>query len=202
MAEFPALNLWTDAWLADTCHLPRVDRDIYLHLLVLMWRSPNCRVPNDMEWIGRKLACSKEDMERLPAILSEFCKSSGNWLTQKRLVKEYKLAQARSKSASDKAKSRWNKDKVSCSGNADVRGASNATTTTTTNTVEVSTPLPPKGGEGQGKGFVNGRRRQNYSIRDSFAQAAEYVETREFGRGEESGSNDPVLLPGLRESAA
>ena len=50
MAQFPGLLLWTDAWVADTKHLSRLERGTYLDLLVLMWRTPGCRVPNDDEW--------------------------------------------------------------------------------------------------------------------------------------------------------
>lgn len=138
MAQFPALDIWTDAWLADTAHLLRVDRDIYFHLMILMWRTPNCRVPNDMEWIARKLRCTQDEMSILNAVASEFCESDGNWLTQKRLTKEYKLAQKRSQKARDKAKLRWEKEKDPSRGNANTPVRSNAITDTITDTI-----LPP-----------------------------------------------------------
>lgn len=136
MAQFPALDIWTDAWLADTAHLPRVDRDIYFHLMILMWRTPNCRVPNDMDWIARKLRCTQDELSILDAVASEFCDSDGNWLTQKRLTKEYKKALERSKQQSDRAKSRWNKDKDSSRGNAAPHINGNAPTATTTITLK------------------------------------------------------------------
>jgi uncharacterized protein YdaU (DUF1376 family) len=136
MAQFPALDIWTDAWLADTGHLPRVDRDIYFHLMILMWRTPNCRVPNDMDWISRKLRCAPDELGILNAVASEFCESDGNWLTQKRLLKEYRYAIERSRKQSDRAKSRWNKDKDISRGNADTHGHGNAPTATITDTVK------------------------------------------------------------------
>lgn len=45
MAEFPAMPLWTDAWVADTRHLTRCERGTYHDLLVEMWRSPHCALP-------------------------------------------------------------------------------------------------------------------------------------------------------------
>jgi uncharacterized protein YdaU (DUF1376 family) len=194
MAQFPALNVWTDSWLADTAHLPRVDRDIYFHLLILMWRSPNCRVPNEIGWIARKLSCPEAEIPMLQSVIREFCKSSGNWLTQKRLTKEYKLARVRSKLASDKAKSRWNKDKNSCRGNASI------TTTITTNTT--IPPIAPQGGREGNSGAMKRGRKQGYSNRESFAQAVEYIDSRRNLGGQEGGTDDPVLLSRLRESAA
>jgi uncharacterized protein YdaU (DUF1376 family) len=142
VATFPALNVWTDAWLADTAHLPRVDRDIYFHLLVLMWRTPNCRVPNDIDWISRKLRCTADEVPILQSVIREFCKSSGNFVSQKRLTLEYSAALHRSKVASDNAKSRQNKEKGASGRLAKTQPSTDsslsgrtATTTTTINTL-------------------------------------------------------------------
>lgn len=201
MAQFPALDIWTDSWLADTNHLPRVDRDIYFHLIILIWRTPQCRVPNDIAWISRHLKCSPAEITILKSIISEFCNCDGNWLRQKRLSKEFKLALRRSKSASVNAKSRWNKDKVLSNGNATQHSGRNASTITATDTITVEeskTPLsPPIGGAVvEKKGFENGRRRTpNYSIRDSFQQAVDHIEARDKKVSGESGANDLKLLP-------
>jgi hypothetical protein len=42
MAEFPALPLWTDAYLGDTRHLSQSEHGAYLLLLITAWRTPNC----------------------------------------------------------------------------------------------------------------------------------------------------------------
>lgn len=60
MAEFPALPLWTDALLADTSHLTDEDFGRYIRLLILMWRTPGCKIPNDLAWISRKLCNTSE----------------------------------------------------------------------------------------------------------------------------------------------
>lgn len=192
MAQFPAINVWTDSWLADTAHLPRVDRDIYFHLLILMWRTPGCRVPNEIDWIARKLRCTPDEVPILQSIVSEFCQTDGNWLTQKRLLKEFKLAAERSRAASDKAKSRWNKEKSRCSGNA----------STTTTIITEESPLPPIGGGGSERSPSRERRKSGYSIRESLAQAEQYIDAREHRRSEESGEDDPFVLPRLRQGSA
>lgn len=111
MAEFPSLPLFTDSWLADTAHLTRAERDIYMHLLILCWRSPECRVPNEMDWLCRRLRCAEDEVEMLEKVISEFMTSTGNWLYQKRLTKEFNYLRKNSKKQSDLAKRRWNKEK-------------------------------------------------------------------------------------------
>jgi len=90
MAQFPALMLWTDAWIADTKHLSRLERGTYHDLLVLMWRSPGCKVPNDDGWLGKRLGMTRAEVEtELRPLISEFCQTDGNHIWQKRLMKEW-----------------------------------------------------------------------------------------------------------------
>lgn len=112
MSGLPALPLWIDAWVADTAHLSRVERGLYHDLLVLIWKTPECRVPNDLVWIGRKLRCDEAEMEVLSRIIGEFCQSTGNWVTQKRLKKEYDFVCQKSQKNRRAAESRWEKSKV------------------------------------------------------------------------------------------
>ena len=42
MATFPALPLWTDAYLSDTDHLTFEEHGVYLRLLMMIWRNPEC----------------------------------------------------------------------------------------------------------------------------------------------------------------
>lgn len=118
MAELPFLPLATDAWLADTFHLSRAERGLYMDLLILMWRTPGCRVPADLDWIARKLGAVGDEREGLKTIVEEFCRTSGNWLTQKRLTAEFERAVASRKKQSVRAKSRWNKENDASRGNA------------------------------------------------------------------------------------
>ena len=126
MAEFAALPLFTDSWIADTAHLTYAERGLYMDLLVLMWRSPECRVPNDMEWIARKLRClgNATALQTLQCHVTEFCQTDGNWLFQKRLKKEHEYVRDHTKRMSDMANRRWNKDKDACLGNAAQHGHS------------------------------------------------------------------------------
>jgi len=110
MAQFPGLMLWTDSWVADTVHLSRDVRGAYMDLIIKMWRTPGCRVPNDDAWLARHMLMTADDVvEVLRPIIKEFCQTDGNWIFQKRLQKEFLRAASMQRSQSDRAKSRWKK---------------------------------------------------------------------------------------------
>lgn len=104
--------------MADTAHLTRLERGLYMDLLILIWRSPECQVPNDLAWIARKLRASEAEMEALQSVIAEFCVNTGNWVSQKRLKMEWDYVFNKSKKNSEAAKSRWNKEKEICERNA------------------------------------------------------------------------------------
>jgi uncharacterized protein YdaU (DUF1376 family) len=112
MAKFPALPLWTDAWIADTHHLSRCERGIYLDLLILMWRSPQCRISNDDIWLAKRMHMTQSEIAKLlRPLIKEFCHSDGNWLWQKRLLREFRYCNDQSLKQSVRAKARWRKEK-------------------------------------------------------------------------------------------
>jgi uncharacterized protein YdaU (DUF1376 family) len=112
LAKFAALPLFTDAWVADTKHLSRLERGTYHDLLVLMWRTPECRVPNDDDWLSKRLGLTPFEVEKeLRPLIEEFCQGDGNWIFQKRLIKEFRWCAKNRHSQSVRAKSRWDKEK-------------------------------------------------------------------------------------------
>src|SRR6516164_3858879 len=107
MAQFPAMPLFTDAWIADTLHLSRAERGLYFDLLVLIWRTPGCKCPNDEAWLLTRLKITENsETEMLRRIISEFCISDGNRVWQKRLFKEFEFC----KRQSDRRKGKTNKE--------------------------------------------------------------------------------------------
>ncbi|HBY69895.1 MAG TPA: hypothetical protein DEG69_20410 [Flavobacteriaceae bacterium] len=119
MAKFPHLPLWTDAYIADTIHLNYEEHGLYLMLLMTVWRSPECRIPNDIKWIKRRLRATDEQIEKyVKNILDEFFETTGNYITQKRLKEEYNYVKKKAKKNSDTAKLRWQKEKLVCERNA------------------------------------------------------------------------------------
>jgi len=133
MAQFPALMLWTDAWIADTKHLTRLERGTYHDLLVLMWRTPGCSVPNDDGWLGKRLEMTQLEVEtELRPIIEEFCATDGNRIWQKRLLKEWKWVDKKTREQSDRAKRRWEKEKKNTDAYAAARTVAYAPTPTPT----------------------------------------------------------------------
>src|SRR5262245_61635236 len=98
MAEFAHMPLATDSWIADTRHLTPAQRGTYLDLLILMWRTPGCRVPNDDGWLARHLSMTVEQIvAEVRPLIEEFCKCTGNWITDERVTKQWDFVQHKRK---------------------------------------------------------------------------------------------------------
>lgn len=119
MAQLPFFPLATDAYLADTQHLSDAEHGRHMLLLIALWRAPNQRLPNDDKWLARKFSRSVDMvvLELRPVII-EFYQADENWITQKRLSKEYERAVRQVAQKSVAAKARWNKEKDVCGRNA------------------------------------------------------------------------------------
>lgn len=112
MAELPFFPMAIDAYLADTKHLSDAEHGRYHLVLYELWRAPKQRIPNDDKWLARRFNRTVARVQaELRPLIKEFCKCDGNWITQKRLSKEFEYARAKVKQRSDAAKSRWNKEK-------------------------------------------------------------------------------------------
>lgn len=118
MSEVPYIPLYVEPLLADTFHLSDAEFGLYMRVLCRMWLAPDARLPNDWKWLERKLATTREELE---PIIREFCKTDGNWITQKRLAAEYQRSNRKSNARSDAAKARWAKEKEACKSNARAR---------------------------------------------------------------------------------
>ena len=115
MARYPGLMLWTDAWIADTHHLTVELRGAYMDLLILMWRTPGCRVPNNDHWLAHHLGYTADQVANLVRpIIAEFgtLVAGADFVTQKRLQREFAVAHARKEKAASAIRSRWAKKKT------------------------------------------------------------------------------------------
>ncbi len=110
MAEFPALPLWTDAYLADTRHLSTLEHGAYLLLLMEAWRRPHCDLPDDDRLLARLAGLSLDEWMAIAPVVMELWDRDGRrktW-TQKRLKKERDYVGQKSASQRDRARKRWN----------------------------------------------------------------------------------------------
>lgn len=111
MAEFPALPLWTDAYLADTTHLTTLEHGAYLLLLMTAWRSKECALPNDDRLLAKYARLTPGQWKRVKPVLEPFFNVSSDGWRQGRLTDERVAVKQNSKKQSDKARSRWLKNK-------------------------------------------------------------------------------------------
>lgn len=88
MAEFPAMPLWTDAYIADTQHLTNEEHGVYLRLLMFAWRSPGGTLPDDDRRLAIMVGATPRVWARLkPTVMAFWTLSDGSW-KQKRLTSE------------------------------------------------------------------------------------------------------------------
>lgn len=112
MAEMPFFPLATDAFLADCEHLNDAEVGRYTRILIALWRAPQQRLPNNDEWLARKFRRTVDEVvAELRPLIVEFCQNDGNWITQKRLTKEFKRATKAVNQRRDAANARWLKQK-------------------------------------------------------------------------------------------
>jgi uncharacterized protein YdaU (DUF1376 family) len=107
--------LWTDAWIADTHHLTVELRGAYMDLLILMWRTPGCRVPNNDHWLAHHLGYTPNQVATLVRpLIAEFgtLVAGADFVAQKRLQREFAVAHARKEKAASAIRSRWAKKKT------------------------------------------------------------------------------------------
>lgn len=111
MAEYPAVPIWTDSYLADTRHLTTEEHGAYLLLLMEAWRRPGCNLPDDDLLLARLAGLSPERWAEVKPVVMAFWQRDGRrkvW-TQKRLSRERQYVAHKSKSQRDKAAIRWKK---------------------------------------------------------------------------------------------
>ena len=95
MAEFPALPLFTDAYLADTRHLTAEEHGAYLLLLMCAWRTRGCALKDCDHTLARIVGVTRPRWRRLKPTLAEFFVISDGLWRQKKLTDVYRGVEAR-----------------------------------------------------------------------------------------------------------
>lgn len=89
MAEFAALPLFTDAYMADTRHLTTLQHGMYLLLLMTAWRMPDCALLDDDVFLARLVGTEKHIWLKHKSTITAFwhLNHEGKWV-QSRLLDE------------------------------------------------------------------------------------------------------------------
>lgn len=98
MAEFPAMPLWTDAYLGDTRHLSTFEHGAYLLLLIVAWRSPDGALPDDDRLLARYAGCTRGQWAKIGPTIRAFFNVENGQLLQSRLIDERKVVKSRRES--------------------------------------------------------------------------------------------------------
>lgn len=80
MSQFPSLPLYTDAFIADTMHLSAAETGAYLMLLMVAWRSPGCRLPDDDQKLARWARVDPRAWSRIRRSVMEFWTLADGWV--------------------------------------------------------------------------------------------------------------------------
>ncbi|WP_028970144.1 YdaU family protein [Sphingomonas sp. URHD0057] len=104
MAEFPALPLWTDAYLGDTTHLTTIEHGAYLLLLITAWRTSECCLPDDDRLLARYARMNGQQWKRIRPIIEAFFVVDGGQWRQRRLTDERESVQQHRARQSEKGK--------------------------------------------------------------------------------------------------
>ena len=99
MGAFPHLPLFTDAFLADTTHLNAQETGAYLMLLMIAWRSSECRLPDDDDRLARWARVDRRTWQRIKPTIMEFWTHDGGFWIQRRLSKEREIVSKRAEVA-------------------------------------------------------------------------------------------------------
>lgn len=89
--SLPYMPLYIDDYEADTAHLTIAEDGAYNRLLRLLWRTPGCSIPDDDEWVFRRMrAASDEDRAIVLSVLDEFFERKNGRIFSPRLAREHK----------------------------------------------------------------------------------------------------------------
>jgi len=95
VAEFPALPIFTDAYLADTRHLTAEEHGAYLLLLMCAWRTRGCALKDDDRFLARTVGVTLPRWRRIRPVLKDFFTVEGGLWRQKKLTEVYKGVETR-----------------------------------------------------------------------------------------------------------
>ena len=106
MAEFPALPIFTDAFISDTTHLSASQTGAYLMLLMIAWRTKENALPDDDAKLARWARMDKRTWAVNKSVVMSFWKlGDDHFWRQGRLTDERKYVDDKRNKNSEAGKS-------------------------------------------------------------------------------------------------
>jgi uncharacterized protein YdaU (DUF1376 family) len=96
-----------DAYMADTRHLTLEEHGAYHLLLLIAWRSPDCTLPDDDRRLAQMLGVTARKWAALKPVIMGFWTLAENGWEQKRLTKERRWVEEKSRKNKGAAEQRW-----------------------------------------------------------------------------------------------
>ena len=88
--SLPYFRMYPTDFEADTSHLSLEEDGAYNRLLRIMWMTPGCSIPDDKEWITRRLRIDSDTYDRVVApLISEFLTHEKSRFFSPRLKEEF-----------------------------------------------------------------------------------------------------------------
>lgn len=89
----PYMPLYVTDYEGDTAHLTIEEDGIYMRLLRLLWRTPGCTIPDDPDWVARRMRVDREYYDaKVAPIIEEYLHRADGRIHSKRLSAEYAAA--------------------------------------------------------------------------------------------------------------
>ncbi len=91
--SYPHMPLYTADFIADTTHLEAEETGAYLMLLMIMWQSPGCRLPDIDERLRRWARCSAKKWKSIKPVVFEYFEqdAEGFWFSPRLQAEHEKL---------------------------------------------------------------------------------------------------------------
>ena len=88
--KYPAFMFWPERYWLDAFDLTDAEHGIYLQLLIHQWNTAKCQLPNDDEWLAKKMRRTVAEVAaEVRPVLGRFFQSTGNYLYQAKLLDEF-----------------------------------------------------------------------------------------------------------------
>lgn len=151
MSRGGAIPYFGDAYMADTRHLTLEEHGAYHLLLLIAWRSPSCSLPDDDKRLSQMLGITPKKWAAIkPTVMAFWSHNEHGW-EQKRLTKERRWVEEKSRKNKASAEARWGDKSLENNDQDDANASPNADADAHANG-DAPPPPPTKSSEANASG--------------------------------------------------